>query len=197
MNHPSSRKPITGLFAALLLAGAAQAATYTTLFTGTSDATLFDLDHIEVTWSTTETFGNAINETHLSDLTISLYDSGNTLFYSATVIAGGVVQSIGGVSRSISDVSFTATTGVSINNSFDNDLNQLQLSSASGTTFNIYGNAGSLFNVAFYEDGVAQEDANFNITGQSTSAIPEPSAFAATAGLLGLGTVLTGRRRRA
>ena len=189
-------KNLIRLAVPLVLAGVAQAVTYTTQINGSSTGS-FEIGRLEVTWSTSQPFGSAVNHTDLTDLTLSFYDDGDVLVYSDIVISGGTVQPIGGVSRTFTDVVFTATSGVALL-TIDNDLNQIQFGSAGGTTYNIYGSltAGNSANFAYYEDGGFQEDATFNITDQSTSAIPEPSAFAATAGLLGLGATLTGRRRR-
>lgn len=193
MIHHNSLRPLATLSIALLALGAAQAATYSTQITGTDNATEFELNYLEVVWSTSATFGSAVDETALSDLSISIYDNSNALVYNDVVISGGIVQSIGGLSRNLSDISFSATSGSAVLN-FDNDLNQIQLGSASGTTFNIYGDTSVSLNLAYYLEGILQEDATLLNLTQNTTAVPEPSGCAALAGLICAGFAFTRRR---
>jgi hypothetical protein len=183
---------VTALFTGTAQAGAAPT-TYTTQITGNFNGS-FELSRIEVVWSTSVAFGNLLDETGLTDLTISLYDNSNTLFYTDAAIIGGVRQPIGGVSRDLGDVEFSGVSGVSIA-SFDNDLNQVQLGAATGTTYNLYGSATLSINVASYLNGGLLGDDTFIVTSQSTSAVPEPSSYAALAGLAGLGFAVARRRR--
>ena len=200
MNTRPSARFFGALSVSLLLAGAAQAATYTTQFDGTNDPlNAFQVGRIELVWTTTVPVGNPVGVADLSDLTFSFYDNSNILVYTDNTIVGGIVQPIGGIARPIDDIVFSATSGVSIQ-ALDNDLDQKQFNvSASGTTYNMYssiGGSGPVINLARYLNGAFTSDATFNITGQTTAgAIPEPSSYAALAGLVGLGFVAARRKR--
>ncbi len=196
MNLRSPALLFVALATPLLIVGSAQAATYTTQITGIDNATLFNINYIEIVWSTTVAESAPVGVADLSDLSFSFYNDSNALVYTDVAISGGTVQAIGGVARTLSDLSFNAVSGISIAD-FDNDFNQVQLGAASGTTYNLYGDTSDVINVADYLDGDLVEDATFTVTGQSTSvaAVPEPSAYAALAGLLGLGFSVTRRKR--
>ena len=188
--------------AALSIAGAAYAGvpptTYTTQFTG-NDIGSFQIARVEVTWSTSLALNSPVASADLSDLSFSFYDDSNAQVYIDHAIIGGVVQPIGGVVRTLADITFNATSGVGIQ-SLDNDLNQVQFGTSIGATYNLYGvvsGGAPAINLAFYQNGQFQEDATFNVTGQSTTggAVPEPSSAAALAGLAGLGFAASRRRR--
>ncbi len=185
-------KAFATLSTALLLAGAAHAAAYVTNFTGV-DTGSFPVSRIEVMWDTNVALNNPVTAADLSDLSFAFYDDSNALVYIDNTIIGGVVQPIGGVARTLADLAFDATSGVSIQG-MDNDLNQVQFGAASGATYNFYGDA-TIINLAAYMNGTLSEDATFAVTGQNTSAIPEPSSYAALAGLAGLGLAAARRKR--
>ena len=198
MNIHLATKSLSALSAAVLLSSVAHAETYITEFTGT-DIGSFQVSRIEIVWATPVAMNNPVAVADLTDLSFSFYDDSDALVYTDNAIVGSVVQAIGGVSRTLADLTFNGTSGVSIQ-SLDNDLNHVQFGAASGETYNLYGvvSGGSpAINLAFYEDGAFQEDATFNVTGQNTTtAVPEPSSCAALAGLFGLG-LATLRRKRA
>ena len=212
MNAPLAIKSFSALSAALLLASVAHAETYITEFsTGTSvEVTIDDLgntftvNHVEVVWSTSVAAGNPVAVADLSDLSFSLYSDSDVLVYMDNAIMGGAVQPLGGVSRTLADIVFNATSGTTGTGSngtvqsLDNDLNQVQFGSASGSTFNIYGvtsGGAPAINLAAYFNGQFKDDATFTVSGQTTGAIPEPSSCAALAGLLGLGFAAARRKR--
>lgn len=210
-------KSLAALSASFLLTAAAQAATYTTVFGGDDVEVTVNNDpvvtwtvaYIEVVWATSVAEGNPVGTADLSDLSFSLYNDSDAVLYTDNAIVGGVVQPLGGVSRTLADITFNAISGTRVasdpgNNgkiqSLDNDLNQVQFGSASGSTFNIYGVTGGgapALNLASYFDGGFIDDATFNVTGQNTTggAIPEPSSAAALTGLACLGLVITTRRK--
>jgi hypothetical protein len=182
---------------AALLASAAHAASYVTEFTGT-DIGSFAVARVEVAWTTSVAVNNPVAVADLSDLSFSFYNDSDVQVYIDNAIVSGVVQPIGGVTRTLADLTFNATSGVSIQ-SLDNDLNQIQFGASTGETYNLYGVVGGgspAINIAFYDEGQFQEDATFNITGQVTSsAVPEPSSAAALAGLAGIAFAAARRRR--
>ena len=197
MRKSSIAKLVAVLSSGLLLPGAAHAASYVTQFTG-NDIGSFQVARIEVNWTTSVALNNPVAVADLSDLSVSFYDDSNAQVYIDDAIIGGVVQPIGGVSRTFADLVFNATSGVSIQ-SLDNDLNQVQFGASIGSTYNLYGvvSGGSpAINIAFYNNGAFQEDATFNVTGQTTvGAVPEPSSAATLAGLAGIAFAAVRRRR--
>jgi hypothetical protein len=192
MKLPSALKSLFALAGLFVIACPIHAATYTTHITGTSTATQFELNYIEVVWTTDVNVGDAVTVSDLSGLSFSYYDNSDALAYTDTTIIDGVVQLIGGVARS---VEFNAVSGVSIS-SFDNDFSQNQLEAAVGMTANLYWfSEGTTLNVAAYDDGVLIEDASLTDLNQiTTTAIPEPSASALIAGMCSLALIAPRRR---
>lgn len=177
---------------AFLFSVSAEAATYVTQVTGSATGA-FSYSRVEITWSTTVPVGEAVDFTDLSELRFSIYDSGNTLVFTDLMISDGAIQRIGGVERSREAIWFEGISGVSITE-FDNDMDSVQWTRASGTTFIIASYDPELIDLVYHIDGVRQEFATFSPESWTTSAIPEPSACAAFAGMLGLTLLL---RRRA
>lgn len=177
---------------AFLFSASAEAATYVTQVTGSATGA-FSYSRVEITWSTTVPVGEAVDYSDLSDLRFSIYDSGNTLVFTDLMISEGQIQRIGGVERSREAIWFEGVSGVSVT-AFDNDLDSVQLGRASGTTFIISSYEPEVIDLVYHVNGVRQEYASFNAETWTTAAVPEPSAVAAFAGMLGLTLLL---RRRA
>lgn len=89
-----------------------------------------------LTFSTNLTSG-VMDATGLDDWSISLLSGGN-LFYTDNVVVDGVVQSIGGIGRSIADIRFEFNLDTLMHGNFDNMVPGASLSAAIGTQFNIY-----------------------------------------------------------
>jgi len=186
---------------AFLFAASAEAATYVTQISGTGSGETI-ISRIEITWSTNVAVGGDVRPGDLTDLVFSIYDNGNTLIFTDHAINDGVVQTVGGVPRTLSDIDFIAVSGVYISD-FDNDINtvedrEAEGGGATGITFNMYcpgvhypGTEAIIFR---YVDGVRMEPSNLNDLTVTTTVIPEPSACMAFAGMFGL-TLL--RRKRA
>ena len=89
-----------------------------------------------LTFSTSLTSG-VMDASGLDDWSISLLSGGN-LFYTDQVVIDGVVQSIGGVDRSITDILFEFNLDTLLHGTFDNFVPGATLAAAVGTQFNIY-----------------------------------------------------------
>lgn len=180
---------------AFLFSASAEAATYVTQVTGSASGA-FSYSRVEITWSTTVPVGEAVDFTDLRELRFSIYDSGNTLVFTDLMISEGEIQRIGGVERSREAIWFAGVSGVSgvSISEFDNDMDSVQLGRATGTTFIIASYDPESIDLVYHINGVRQEYVPFSAASWNTSAIPEPSACAAFAGMLGLTLLL---RRRA
>jgi hypothetical protein len=151
------------------------------------------VDTIAINWSTDRQSGTVLTE----DLTNWSYELlGNSVsVYSESVIISGVVQSIGGVPRTLSDIFFRFDLDSLTLLSFTN----AGLIGAQGITYDIQGGVSGNFAPYFVE---RYEDGNFvngggtfgNRFSQSTVAIPEPTVLV---GLLGVSVAgLASRCRR-
>lgn len=192
-----TKKPQIALAFALALANISQAASAadftTTLTLNTFEPPLLDppVDAIVMIWSTGLESGTVERE----DLDNWMYklSKGGTVVYSETIVRGGVVQPIGGVSRSFNDINWqfdldafaaNKSTGLLF---FDNDLNVIQEDAASGLTYNISGNSLSLLiDIEPFIDGNFQDSYVVNNFSQMTRRVPEPNNVLAL-GILGLG----------
>ena len=122
----------------LAAAASANAGVYTTTYTLTvpyTDSTP-QVTHVVVNWSTNLTTG-VVHETDLTDWSIRL-DGGGSTVYTDNVIVAGSVQSIGGVSRSVTGIMFQFNLGTNTAGEFDNMLTGSALTAATGTAYNIY-----------------------------------------------------------
>ena len=122
----------------LALAASANAGVYTTTYTLNAPYTAStpQVTHVVVNWSTNLTTG-VVHETDLTDWSIRL-DGGGSNVYTDNVIVAGAVQSIGGVSRSVTSIMFQFNLGTNTAGEFDNMLTGSALSGATGTAYNIY-----------------------------------------------------------
>ena len=75
--------------------------------------------------------------TPYTDWSIRLDGSGSDV-YTDNVIVAGAVQSIGGVSRSVTSIMFQFNLGTNTAGEFDNMLTGSALTAATGTAYNIY-----------------------------------------------------------
>lgn len=204
MKSSNPLKSALALVGALACAATATASvTYTTTFTGTSNAEFTPaLERIEFHWTTAVPLNNVVSVGDLSNLSIFFYDESDALVFTDHAIIGGAAQPISGITRVIGDITFDAILGTTVEGtnvtSFDNAGDASLLNGSTGTTYNIYGPAAQDIIIAVYRNGALDGDgALFTFTGQTTSAIPEPSAYAAFAGLGALGLAVARRRARA
>lgn len=156
-------------------------------------------DALVIAWSTPVMAG-LIDETDLTDLTFTLTNGGATV-YQDQAITNSTVQSIGGATRSITDLDFnydvsSFPAGFPGTSVFDNDVNIQQSVAASGRTYNVYDIdlVAMSFTVQPYDDGERISTTNTPYT-STTVAVPEPSAFLFI-GAVGLGIVVCKKIRR-
>ena len=140
INHHSTCRSgiVAPLGFGLALAASANAGVYTTTYTLTTPYTASSpqVTHVVVNWSTNLTSG-VVHETDLTDWSIRLDGSGSDV-YTDNVIVAGAVQSIGGVSRSVTSIMFQFNLGTNTAGEFDNMLTGSALTAATGTAYNIY-----------------------------------------------------------
>ena len=138
-HHSTCRSGIVApLGFGLALAASANAGVYTTTYTLTTPYTASSpqVTHVVVNWSTNLTSG-VVHETDLTDWSIRLDGSGSDV-YTDNVIVAGAVQSIGGVSRSVTSIMFQFNLDTTTAGEFDNMLTGSALTAATGTAYNIY-----------------------------------------------------------
>ncbi|WP_414754576.1 hypothetical protein [Anabaena sp. CCY 9910] len=104
-----------------------------------SNSLVTDVTKIVVDWSSDQTSNQFITENDLDNLSYQLFE-GASLIYSEDVIKNGAVQAIGGVQRSISDISFWYYDGAIVQ--FKNDIGggtplQSQAQVTQGITYNV------------------------------------------------------------
>ena len=120
-----------------VLASAADAGMYESTYTLNTPYTASspEVTHVLVNFSTSLTTG-VVGQGDLTDWSISLYGAGGVI-YTDSVIVGGSVQSIGGITRGIADVLFQFDLNTFVSGDFDNVLIGSGLSGATGTAYNI------------------------------------------------------------
>ena len=90
-----------------------------------------------MSWETDITSGN-VTKSDLTNWSYELFGMGSSV-YSETVVLDGVVQPIGGVSRSIGDILLDFDLDTLTLRNFDNDVSGSQDGGVSGVTYNISG----------------------------------------------------------
>jgi len=181
---------------ALVAASTSHAGVYFSIYTLTTPYQFSTPDATQVllSFSTNLTSG-VMDAGDLDDWSISLLSGGN-LFYTDQVVVDGVVQSIGGVSRSITDILFEFNLDTLVHGSFDNLVPGATLAGAVGTQFNVYsypfvtppGQPGPIpFGIWSNGNEATRQNMGFS----SVVTIPAPATIA----LLAF-SVLPARRRR-
>ena len=176
-----------------LPAATAGAGVYSTVYTLNTPYTVTspEVTQVLVNWSTNAT-GGLVDQADLTDWSISFL-GGETLVYTDTIIVGGAVQSIGGISRGIADILFNFDLDTLVAGDFDNMLQGALLAGASGTVYNVYSYPQGPFEPPYLTLGIWANgnEATRELPGYSSvTTVPAPGAFAAAA-LAGLW-----RRRR-
>lgn len=116
----------------------ALAGTYQSVFTLATPYTASspNVTHVVLTWTSVDDDG-VIGLAEITDWSVELRAGGTTVFSDHAII-GGVVQDLGGVSRSISDLRFQFDFGTQGYRVFDTMYFGSLLSGATGTTYNTY-----------------------------------------------------------
>ena len=178
-----------------VLASAADAGMYESTYTLNTPYTASspEVTHVLVNFSTSLTTG-VVGQGDLTDWSISLYGAGGVI-YTDSVIVGGSVQSIGGITRGIADVLFQFDLNTFVSGDFDNVLIGSGLSGATGTAYNIYSYPNSVLGPPYSSLGIWSNgiESTRQLPGYSsvvTAAVPAPGACAA------LALVMTIKRRR-
>jgi hypothetical protein len=182
------------LAAGLLLASLDASATlyHTTVTLKNADNTNVPATRAVFDWETIAT-GPTIDSADLSNLKLTLYD-GATNFFTDDMIVGGVVQAIGGASRTISDIVWDFDLSTFLVSAFDNDNGEQQDGGASGITYNFYYLPATIYGALAHSDkynnGVLVEPITSYELTQRTVPIA-PTALMLLAGL----PLLRARRR--
>ena len=108
------------------------AATFQTTFTLDSPGGTPFIDTIVFDWETDITSGN-VTKSDLTNWSYELFGMGSSV-YSETVVLDGVVQPIGGVSRTIDDIQFDFNLNTLNWSQFYNDFPTVQQGAATGVT---------------------------------------------------------------
>ena len=151
-------------------------------------------NRIEYLWTTPLASGS-VTPTDVTNLTMSMFN-GNTLVYTDTVLAGGVMQPFGGVSRVASDLQWR----FNLNTMTLLEMGNLQTTNpagGSGTQYYVTDNvtlpADSMVGVFTIINGVKNPSFTIDLlANQTSSTVPEPSTYA----LVGLSLAACGWLRR-
>lgn len=147
-------------------------------------------------WSTNLTSGT-VTENDLTNWSYELLNSGSSV-YTETVIAGGVVQPIGGVSRNLSDLLFNFDLDTLTATIWSNDLNYVQSGAATGVTYNVFPYVGGVRLVRLNNGSEVSDDissfsqSTIEVTPSATT--PEPSSLLGLLAVSSLG--LLARKRK-
>lgn len=172
----------------------ADASVYFTIYTLNTPYTVTspDVTQVLMSWSTDLTSG-VVDQGDLTDWSISFLSSGN-LFYTDNIVTAGAVQSIGGVSRGITDILFSFNLDTLTAGNFDNMLQGALLAGASEPAYNVYSYPTGPFGPPYSTLGIWANgsESTRELPGYSSVVtVPAPGALAAIA-LAGL----CARRRR-
>ena len=176
-----------------LVTATADASVYFTIYTLNTPYTVTspDVTQVLMSWSTNASSG-LVDQTGLTDWSISFLNGGN-LFYTDNIVVGGAVQSIGGVSRGIADILFNFNLDTLTAGNFDNMLQGALLAGASGPAYNVYSYPQGPFDPPYSTLGIWANgnESTRELPGYSSViTVPAPGAVAAFA-LIGV----RGRRR--
>ena len=176
------------------------AATFQTTFTLDSPGGTPFIDTIVFDWETDITSGN-VTKSDLTNWSYELFGMGSSV-YSETVVLDGVVQPIGGVSRTIDDIQFDFNLNTLNWSQFYNDFPTVQQGAATGVTYYIeYGFGGPIFVFRYVDGTFIEASVNGSTFSQETvevgaESVPEPGSVMALLGL-GLGVLATQRKKQA
>ena len=193
------RKLLALAFGVVLLSGPSVlwSATYqTTLAFETPVTNPGGIDNVSFLWTTSNTSG-PVSRADITDLTMIL-SAGATPLYTDIVLAGGVLQPIGGVARVLDDIVWD----------FDLDsllLSQIrnaqpsQMGTSTGLQITVEDNVDlqtdSQLGLTFFVEGVQAAATIDLVASQTTQIVPEPGTAGAV--VLAIGSVMIWRRKRA
>jgi hypothetical protein len=140
----------------------------TTLTPITSTQEDFVVEKAVYNWETNATSGS-ITSADVTNLTLNLFGSGNSLLFTDTMIIGGVAQSIGGTSRSLGDIVWNFDLNTLNVTAFDNDLPVVQLLST-GITYNFFSD-NPFVAADRYINGISTESAIYSSYSQFTNPV--------------------------
>jgi energy-converting hydrogenase Eha subunit A len=146
-------------------------------------------------WSTPLTTGPVLTA-NVTNLAMRLYQ-GSTLLYTDVAIAGGVIQPLGGITRTNSDIYFNYNLNTMTLHEFGN-LQSTNPAGATGTQYYLSDNvsfpADSMVGIQAITNGVRQTLTIYTLASQTSSTVPEP----ATNAIVGISlAALAWSRRRA
>ena len=170
------------LQAALFIAAVAPAGATTIITDFYLDAPIFNsagADHIAFQWSTPLTTG-PVTANDLNGLAMRLYH-GSTLLYTDVAIAGGVVQPLGGITRTASDVFFDYNLNTMTLHQFGN-LQSTDPTGATGTHYYLTDNASfptdAMVGIQEIVNGARQSFTVDKLANQTSTTVPEPATNA-------------------
>lgn len=153
-------------------------------------------DHVAFQWSTPLTTGT-VAANNLNGLAMRLYQ-GSTLLYTDVAIAGGVVQPLGGITRTSSDVFFDYDLTTMTLRQFGN-LQSTDPTGATGTHYYLTDNtsfpADAMVGIQQIVNGARQSFTVDKLGNQTSTTVPEPATNAIVG--ISLAALAWCRRRQA